>query len=260
MPTLKETVIAKHNKFAQEHKTNDRSGWQVTMGYGDYLNYGYWTEGVTNGTEASEAMLERLLSTVPKKEGIMLDVACGLGATSRYLTNYYPAENIIGINISDDQIRHCAEKLPGARFEVMRAEDLAFEDESIDNIICIEAAFHFETRLDFLKEAHRVLKPGGRILLSDIFADINHPLQSPTNRVGSIDEYRQVYQAAGFEVVDIEDATGPCVMGMTEAIWRTLTRLKTAGKVTDEFVENTKRSLVARRNVLTYVLVSAKKT
>lgn len=260
MSTLKENVIAKHNKFAQAHKTNDRSGWQVTMGYGDYLNYGYWSEGVANGTEASEAMLERLLSKIPKKEGLILDVACGLGATSRYLTNYYPAENIIGINISDDQIRHCSKKLPGARFEVMRAEALAFEAESIDNIVCIEAAFHFETRLDFLKEAHRVLKPEGRILLSDIFADVEHDLQPPENRVGSMDEYREVYRSAGFDAVEIEDATGPCVMGMTEAIWRTLKRLLAEGRVTRQYVENIKRSLVARRNLLTYVLVSAQKT
>ncbi|MEM1314175.1 MAG: methyltransferase domain-containing protein [Pseudomonadota bacterium] len=260
MPTLKENVIAKHNRFAQEHRTNDRSGWQVTLGYGDYLNYGYWTEDTKTGAEASEAMLERLLAKIPDKSGLILDVACGLGATSRYLARYYPPEKIIGINIADDQIRHCAEKLPGARFEVMRAEALAFEDGGVDDIISIEAAFHFETRLDFLKEAHRVLKPGGRLLLSDIFTDRDHPLQPAENRVADLDAYREVYRAAGFERVEVEDATGPCVRGMTDAVWRAIRRLQAAGKVTDEFVESTKRSLVARRNVLTYVLVCAQKS
>ncbi|MEM1071073.1 MAG: methyltransferase domain-containing protein, partial [Planctomycetota bacterium] len=44
-------------------------------------------------------------------------------------------------------------------FEVMKAEALAFEDAAFDNVICVEAAFHFETRLDFFREALRVLKP-----------------------------------------------------------------------------------------------------
>jgi len=259
MQTLKDKVAAQHDRFAREHRKNARPGWQIHLGYGDFLNYGYWTEDTRTGQEACETMLERLLAHIPEKRGNILDVACGMGATSRYLTKYYPEADIIGINISKDQIRHASELVPGGTFHVMPAERLGFEDESIDNIICIEAAFHFETRADFLKEAFRVLKPSGIVLLSDMFGDADHPMQAPGNRVGSIAAYRQDYEDAGFQSIDIEDATQPCVMGMTETVWNRLQTMRARGLVTEANFNHLKRGLLARRRFITYVLVSAQK-
>ena len=40
----------------------------------------------------------------------------------------------------------------------MDATELDFRDNSFDSIICVEAAFHFDTREKFVREAYRVLK------------------------------------------------------------------------------------------------------
>ena len=52
----------------------------------------------------------------------------------------------------------------------MSATELKFADESFDNIICVEAAFHFVTRKKFLKAAFRMLKPRGQIVLPDVLS------------------------------------------------------------------------------------------
>jgi ubiquinone/menaquinone biosynthesis C-methylase UbiE len=45
----------------------------------------------------------------------------------------------------------------------MDAARLAFADAQFDAVICVEAAFHFDTRAAFLREALRVLKPAGAL-------------------------------------------------------------------------------------------------
>ena len=47
--------------------------------------------------------------------------------------------------------------------------DLPIRDASFDRVLCIEAIFHFASRRTFFLEAARVLRPGGALVLSDMF-------------------------------------------------------------------------------------------
>ena len=137
-------------------------------GGSDFHNFGYWDQATTTLQDACENLMEELLAFIPDKEGAILDVACGKGATSRYLLNFYNPKDVTGINISEKQLERCRVNAPGCNFYLMNATELAFPDQSFNNIICVEAAFHFSTREKFLHEASRVLKPGGGLVLSDI--------------------------------------------------------------------------------------------
>jgi MPBQ/MSBQ methyltransferase len=83
------------------------------FGFTDFLNFGYWLEGTPNQKEACENLMERLLAFIPEKKGSVLDVACGLGATTRYVLRYYGPSDVVGINIAEAQLRTSRVNAPG---------------------------------------------------------------------------------------------------------------------------------------------------
>jgi ubiquinone/menaquinone biosynthesis C-methylase UbiE len=190
---------------------------QEYYGHSDFVNYGYWRKDTADAREAAENLMERLLCFLPEKKGDILDVACGKGATTRYLCRYYPPSRVTGINISETQLATCRENAPACRFLLMDAVDLQFPDNSFDSIICVEAAFHFQTRQRFLAEACRVLKPGGRLLLSDILltreAEERRKLRHVENYVHDLPEYEHLLRQAGFAGCYVEDASVACFHG-----------------------------------------------
>jgi SAM-dependent methyltransferase len=179
-----------------------------------FANYGYWEADTVSAREACENLMDRLMGMMPDRQGEVLDVACGLGATSRHLARQFGAENVTGINISPKQLEVCRETSPGSRFLEMDATRLDFADATFDHIVCVEAAFHFEPRRLFLEEALRVLKPGGSLVLSDILHDLwgekLNPLLHPKNHLADPGAYSRLLTEVGFTGVRTEDVTIEC--------------------------------------------------
>jgi SAM-dependent methyltransferase len=187
--------------------------------YGDsgFFNVGYWSAGTSDQRSACENLLDHVVSPVELvelNEKKILDVACGCGATTGWIKARAPAAWVAGINISDQQLRTCRSRAPGCAFLLMDAAQTGFHDASFDCVICVEAAFHFNTRVSFLREAFRILRPGGRLLLSDIlFADTRYigewmaPLENSTK---SMADYEELLEHVGFEQGKVLDATDQC--------------------------------------------------
>jgi SAM-dependent methyltransferase len=186
-------------------------------GFSSYYNLGYWYPDTKSQGEASENLVEKLLAFIPEKGGKILDVACGMGATTRHLTRYYRPEDVTGINISETQLERAREIAPTCRFLLMDATRLDFPDESFDDVICVEAAFHFESRDDFIREAFRVLKPGGHLVHSDVLYSEDMPASLAerahlprVNQLPTPEALKERLAAAGFQETEIIDATPEC--------------------------------------------------
>src|SRR5262249_18609544 len=94
----------------------------------DFFNFGYWREDTIHPKEACENLLEKLLASIPERQGSILDVACGLGATTAHLLRYYRPSDVVGINISHKQLETCKVNAPGCTFLQMDAAQLGFDE------------------------------------------------------------------------------------------------------------------------------------
>jgi MPBQ/MSBQ methyltransferase len=189
------------------------------FGFSDFFNYGYWSDNTLDQKTACENLVEKLLSFISFKQGNILDVACGKGETAKYLLKYYKAQTITGIDLSEKQLATCRQKVPGGNFLYMDAANLNFADNSYDNIICLEAVFHFHTREKFLQQAYRVLKPQGTLVLTDILLTDwgkKHRLwwvDEENAALSDLQAYSDLYHRVGFQGVEIIDATKECWEG-----------------------------------------------
>jgi len=180
--------------------------------YGDsgYFNVGYWIDGARDLVSACNRLVDEIASTVPRDARTILDAGCGLGAGTRRITDRFPRALVAGLNISVWQLRQVRGR--GVKATVAAdATALPIGSASVDAVLAIESAEHFDTREDFLAEARRVLRPGGVIALSDmIFREgdaISEQMLLPRRRVRTIGEYEEALRGAGFEEVTVRDIT-----------------------------------------------------
>src|SRR5438045_1503206 len=54
-----------------------------------FMNYGYWTDETRDLAASQLSLMDQLLSGLGSPFGRILDVACGMGATTRFLSNFW---------------------------------------------------------------------------------------------------------------------------------------------------------------------------
>ena len=249
-----------------------------------YMNFGLW-EGATDYASAAERLVERLGLALELAPGArVIDAACGRGSQDLYLLRRFGALSIDALDVTRNNIElalaqaaSCAG--PGElRFHHASATRLPFPDASFSHAICVEAAHHFDTREAYLREAHRVLVPGGRIALADItmrrlprtrteraLVDAATALWGiPRANVVTVEGYRAMFARIGFRITAIEEVSARTFPGYYEA-QRTAARrrelIASRGRIGAMVgaVMNFAAHRVYRAGLLDYLLVSAVK-
>jgi SAM-dependent methyltransferase len=91
----------------------------------------------------------------------ILDVGCGLGMYVSQFRQF--SDDVFGVDIDPDKIGKASEWLPNLR--VSPAEELPFDDDSFDLILLNEVIEHVDDDRKTIREAFRVLAPGGHIVV-----------------------------------------------------------------------------------------------
>lgn len=186
-----------------------------------FLSFGYWDGGIQDYDQATRRLLEYFLAEVDIQDPReILNVCCGNGAETVRIFERLRPRRIHGLDITAPHIATCRKRAAALGL----SEQLTFQHgdacrtglppESFSHVIGIEGPAHFNTREAFFAEAHRVLEPGGWLLLTDSIIQKDpeglaeqavaqlclRVWQMPRANWINIHTYRQQLERAGFEV------------------------------------------------------------
>lgn len=103
--------------------------------------------------------------------GRLLELGCGVGAELDLISALRPELDLIGVDLSGSHIKSAHDHVPKASLVQADAMLLPFPDEAFDCVITVWMLEHVATPLQVLAEAVRVLRPGGRLICTEVDND-----------------------------------------------------------------------------------------
>lgn len=210
---------------------------------------GYWTRRISSPREACENLMKEILSLsrppaefripVPasdaadreffsekrgeefgtrvekdeRRPDTVLDLACGEGATTRVLLNHFHAAGVHGVTTSKAELKACNRNAPDARFHRMKPTRLKFSPGTFDYVFCIEGVRRFDATEATLRAALGVLKPGGRLIGSQLVPFEARPAGESGDDRSALDAvrvYTEILLKSGYRDTKVIDATQEC--------------------------------------------------
>ena len=135
----------------------------------------------------------------------VLEVGSGRGGGASYVARYLSPSSMTGVDFSAKAVSFCRSRhnVDGLKFVVGDAENLPFEDGSVDAVVNVESSHCYGSMPAFLQQVYRVLSTDGHFLYTDFRA------------ADEIDMLEEQLQSAGFTFVEQHDITANVVQAMT---------------------------------------------
>ena len=162
-----------YNDLWSDPRKIKRTGDDLALGW----HFGYYDTGIRGTKQAMHNMdvyVDRLLDIRDRPQTI-LDAGCGVGGTVVHLAKTHPTSQFYGIMLGASEVAHAKKlqtrfDLANATFSQQYYNAPTFPDAFFDAAYALESFTHGADDAAFLRQMHRVLKPGGRLIILDIFA------------------------------------------------------------------------------------------
>jgi ubiquinone/menaquinone biosynthesis C-methylase UbiE len=193
------------------------------------MHFGFWRPGID--PRDREAMLERMNYEVLQRvapRGVprrLLDLGCGLGATSRAAAAAFPEAEVTGISLVEwqvEQARYLTETGLKERIRFVQGDfqQMPFPDMYFDAAFALESSCyaHGADKSPLLEESYRVLRPGGMLVIADALLR-REQIRNPVTRLahdllcrswalptmGTLGLVARRLEEIGFEDITVED-------------------------------------------------------
>jgi SAM-dependent methyltransferase len=110
---------------------------------------------------AKERRLEMIRRQASLEGARILDVGCGRGMYARAFRRF--SDQVYGVDVDPEKVARASQELP--HIQTAPAEELPFADGFFDMVLLHEVLEHVDDDRQAVREAHRVTKVGGRIVV-----------------------------------------------------------------------------------------------
>jgi len=129
---------------------------------------------------------------------VLADVGCGRGGPGLWVAVASRAR-LVGLDIAEDALEaaraRAAAMAADAEFRLGSFEATGLPDESVHAVMSIDALLFTPSKAAAFVELHRILRPGGRLVLTSMDYD-----RQPVGRPPQVGDHRPLLRAAGFDV------------------------------------------------------------
>jgi ubiquinone/menaquinone biosynthesis C-methylase UbiE len=152
--------------------------------------------------------------------GRVLELGAGSGAMAAELLAMFEDITMCVTDFDDAMVRVAAQRLApfGDRAECRQADATAlpFDDDTFDTVLSWIMLHHTVTWEDAIREATRVLRPGGRLIAYDLLANgplrLLHEIEGEEHRMIKIEELERVLGSLPLDVVRVRRSAGGLVV------------------------------------------------